>query len=283
MTARKILREPLFHFFLLGALLFAVYAVLNRNALDAPDEIRVDGARIEALRTQFERVWQRPPDPAELQGLIDNWVSEEMRYREGLALGFEADDPVVRRRVAQKVTFMTEALVDDTVSDAELADWLQEHPERYRVEPRISLRQVYFDPARHEGALEDDVSAALAELEANEHASPGDVSLLPSTIESRSLSDVVRSFGRGFASEVFELPVGAWSGPVRSGFGVHLVRVEAIVPGRAAELEEIREALARDVVAERRKEAADAFDAALRERYKVIMEDIDVSAAAGNP
>jgi hypothetical protein len=283
MTARKILREPLFHFFLLGALLFAVYAVLNRNALDAPDEIRVDGARIEALRTQFERVWQRPPDPAELQGLIDSWVSEEMLYREGLALGFEADDPVVRRRVAQKVTFMTEALVDDTVSDAELADWLQEHPERYRVEPRISLRQVYFDPARHEGALEDDVSAALAELEANVHASPGDVSLLPSTIESRSLSDVVRSFGRGFASEVFELPVGAWSGPVRSGFGVHLVRVEAIVPGRAAELEEIREALARDVIAERRKEAADAFDAALRERYKVIMEDIDVSAAAGNP
>lgn len=283
MTARRILREPLLHFFALGALLFVVFAILNRDALQAPDEIRVDGARIDALRSQFERVWQRPPAPAELEGLIDSWVREEMLYREGLALGFETEDPVVRRRIVQKVTFMTEALVDETTTDEQLGEWLQQHPDQYRIDPHVSLRQVYFDPARHKSTLEADLAAALAELEADPQANPGDASLLPGTIENRSQSDVERSFGREFAADVFKRPVGQWSGPLRSGFGMHLVRVDEIVPARMPALAEVRDALARDLVATRRKDAADAMYEALRERYTVIMEDTDVPAAAGSP
>jgi hypothetical protein len=83
MAFRRVIREPLLHFFLLGAALFLLFGWLNRGAMEAPDEVVVDQARIESLVAQFQRVWQRSPTPAEAQGLIDNWIREEIMYREG--------------------------------------------------------------------------------------------------------------------------------------------------------------------------------------------------------
>lgn len=282
MTLRKLLREPLLHFFLLGALLFALFAILNRDAMRSPDSIEVDAARIAALRTQFERVWQRPPTAAELDALIDTWIREEMLYREGLALGFETDDPVIRRRVVQKVTFMAETLVDETTTDQELSAWLAEHPDDYRIEPRISLRQVYFDPGRHP-EIDAVMAHARQTLEADPAAQPGDTTLLPATIADRSQSDVERTFGRDFASTVFELPPGDWAGPVRSGFGLHLVRVASIEPGRRPALDEVRPAVERDVIAARKRQAEAAFIDALRERYSVVIDREETASSAGAP
>ncbi len=274
MTVGRLLREPLLHFFVLGALLFALFGVFNRDALRAPDEIVVDDQRIAALRAQFERTWQRPPMPAELEGLVDNWVREEMLYREGVALGFETDDPVIRRRVVQKVSFMTEALVDEAVTDEELQKWLAEHPDDYRIEPRISLRQIYFDPARHGDALGSIVEAVRSNLVKDSASPAGDTTLLPERIDDRSRSDVARTFGSEFAAAIFNLPAGEWSGPITSAFGVHLVRVDDMEPPRIPRLDEVRDAVARDLVVERRERAADAFLAALRERYTVVMPDM---------
>jgi len=106
---QRIIREPLVHFFVLGAALFGLFVWLHEGALDAPDEIVVDGMRVDALRMQYERLWQRPPTETELKGLVDNWVREEVLYREGLALGLDRNDPVLRRRIAQKMSI----LVDD--------------------------------------------------------------------------------------------------------------------------------------------------------------------------
>ena len=117
---RRILREPLLHFLLLGALLFWLYGALNRGALDAPGEIVVDRARVENIAAQFQRTWQRPPTAQELQGLIDSWVREEVYYREGLAQHLDRDDPVVRRRVAQKLAAMADAQSTAEAGEAEL-------------------------------------------------------------------------------------------------------------------------------------------------------------------
>src|SRR6476660_6416007 len=102
---RRLIREPLLHFLLLGALLFALYGWIHRAA-GSPGEIVVSRGQVDTLRVQFTRTWQREPTPVELQGLIDSWVRDEVLYREGRALGLDGDDPVIRRRVAQKVEFL---------------------------------------------------------------------------------------------------------------------------------------------------------------------------------
>ena len=280
MNLRRVLTEPLFHFFMIGLALFALFALLNRDDFSAPNEIVVDSARIESLRSQFERVWKRPPTAGEMQGLIDSWIREEIMYREGLALGFDQEDPVIRRRVAQKVTFMTEAIADAEPDDAELRAWLKENEQRYELDPVVSLRQVYFDPQRRGDELTDDVAAALAALQAGENGDLGDSTLLPSAIEDASLSEIERTFGREFAQSVAWTEPGKWAGPVRSGYGLHLVFVESMEAGRVPELDEVRAAVERDLRSARREEASAAFYEALRERYEIVIDDAVTPVAA---
>ena len=102
MTLDRIIREPLVHFFVLGAALFGLFSWLHEGALDAPDEIVVDGMRVDALRMQYERLWQRPPTKTELKGLVDNWVREEVLYREGLALGLDEQALGIDRHYVSK-------------------------------------------------------------------------------------------------------------------------------------------------------------------------------------
>jgi hypothetical protein len=278
---RRLLREPLLHFLVLGALLFALYAAVRRDAPGAPDEIVVDRARLEALAAQFERVWQRPPAAQELQGLVDGFVREEVLYREGVALRLDRDDPVVRRRVGQKMSFLADAQASGEASEAELQAWLDAHADDYRVEPRTSLRQVYFDPARRGARLEADVAAARAALAGGGRAEPGDATLLPAALDEAPDSELARVFGEAFAAAVAALPVGGWHGPVASSYGVHLVEVRAREPGRTPALPEVRAAVERDLLRARADEAAEEFYRSLRARYRVRVEaGAEATAAA---
>lgn len=278
MTLERWLKEPLVHFFLLGAALFALYGWLNRDGFDSPDEIVVDGARVAALAAQFERTWQRPPTADELAGLVDSWVREEILYREGLALGFDSDDPVLRRRIGQKVAFISESFVDDELTDAELETYLAENVDAYRIEPRYTFRQRYFDPGRRGDDLDEALAGALDALRDSSDAAVGDPTLLPPQLDDASTGEIRRTFGARFAEELAALPAGQWAGPVRSGYGVHLVRVDQAVPGRVPSLSEVRAAVERDLLARRTEEARDRFYDALRERYTVrYSEDLSIA------
>jgi hypothetical protein len=272
MTLRRIHREPLLHFMLLGALLFWIYGALNRGALVAPDEILVDRARLESIAAQFQRTWLRPPTAEELQGLIDSWVREEVLYREGIAQGLDRDDPVVRRRVAQKLTAMADVQTSAEASEAELQAWLDAHLDSYRIEPRYTLQQVYFDPERHGARLEAEVAAALAALAQGSAAAPGDATLLPALLDAAPISEIARVFGQDFATAVAALPVGGWQGPVSSGYGVHLVEIRFREPGRAPALAEVRDAVERDLLRARADQSAEAFYQSLRQRFNVRIE-----------
>lgn len=278
---RRLLREPLLHFLFLGALLFVLYGWLNRDALRAPDEVVVDQARVEALVIRFERVWQRPPSRDELRGLVDNWIREEIIYREGLSEGMDRDDEIVRRRVVQKMSSLADGMAADVPSEADLQRWLREHPDDYRVAPSYTLRQVYFDPRRHgDDDLASVIKAAVAVLERNPQASMGDASLLPVTLSDADADEVARIFGRDFADALVHLPDGRWTGPVASGFGVHLVRIEARTPGRIPQLAEVRPAVERDLLHARSLQASEAYYQALRRRYTVKME-VDLERVGG--
>jgi len=181
---------------------------MHPGALNAPDAIVVDRSRVESLSAQFQRAWQRPPTVDELKGLIDTWVREEVYYREGLAQHLDRDDPVVRRRVTQKLTAMVEAQVSAEASPEELQAWLNAHPDDYRLEPSYSLRQVYFDPARHGKRLDTTIAAARSALASGVKETPGDATMLPDALEATSLTEVARVFGNDFAESLANVPVG---------------------------------------------------------------------------
>ena len=269
---RQLLREPLLHFFVLGAVLFAGYAWNNEDALRPPDDIVVDTTRIEALTSQFERVWRRAPTTNELQSLVDNWVREEVLYREGLALGLDRDDPVLRRRIAQKMDFISEELIEASPDASELQAWFADNADNYRLDPRFSFHQLYLDPSADGNEFEKRVEQVDREL-ASGKVPLGDATLLPATLEDATLSEVRRTFGEVFAESLQSLAVGEWSGPVPSGYGLHFVHVDALQASRLPELHEVRAAVERDYLAQRARELKGRFYDALRERYNVVYED----------
>ena len=254
---QRLLREPLVHFLVLGALLFVLYGWVDGSALRSPDEVVVDQARADSLATQFGRLWQRPPTRQELRNLIEDWVREEITYREGVAAGMERDDEAVRRRVVQKMIFLTESMASDVPSEADLQAWLREHADDYRVAPVYTLQQVYFDPTRHGKDLDRVVEAASEQLQRNPQADVGDGIMLPVKLKQVSTDEVARIFGTRFSEALATLPGGRWSGPVASGFGVHLVRIDARTPGRVPPLAEVRQAVERDLLHARSQQAND--------------------------
>jgi len=271
MTFRQVLREPLLHFFLLGAGFFLLFGWLNHGAMEAPDEVVVDQARVEGLVAQFRRVWQRSPTAEEVEGLVDNWIREEIMYREGVALGLDVNDSVVRRRLAQKMAFISDGAVPNEPTEAELQDWLQSNIDKYRLEPVYALRQVFFDPARHGDDLGERLTKLRSTLADDGSVPEGDATLLPGSLPSARASDVARIFGSEFADAIAVLPVGEWQVPLESVYGLHLVKLDGKTPGREPTLAEVRNAVERDWSAAQSEKLNEAFYRAVRERYTVRM------------
>lgn len=282
---KRILGEPLLHFALLGIGLFALYQIVSGGALSDPEEIVVDGPRIAGLAEQFERSWRRPPTAAELGGLVESYVRDEVLYREGLALGLDRDDSVIRSRVRLKMEVLGDG-AEIPVSDADLQAWLDANADRYATPARYDVRQVYFDPDRRGAQLDADVGAALRDLERDPEIDPvtrGDSTLLPAVLRDVAPADVAAQFGDELATVLNEAPNGRWFGPVRSSFGEHLLRVDAREAAKPAVLVDVRAAVERDVQYARAEKARDELYARLRARYTIRIEpsaDGDAAIAA---
>jgi hypothetical protein len=186
-------------------------------------------------------------------------------------MGLEQDDPVVRRRLSQKVQFILDTGSESGVpTDAELQAWLEANPERYRVEATYALNQHYFDPDRHGERIESIVAQAQRALAAGRPAT-GDPTMLPAELEGRA-TEIERTFGPEFELALRDLPVGGWQGPVRSAFGLHLVELTARTNAREASLAEARPEVARDRMEARAESAQEALYQGLRAKYAVRIE-----------
>jgi hypothetical protein len=271
---RKLLREPLLHFLLLGILLFVLYNVVSGWRGGADRRIVITDATVMGLVQTFQGLWQRPPTLRELKALINDRVREEVLYREGAAMGLDRDDIVIRRRVLQKLDVISEESADQAApSDAALAGWLKDHAAQYAQPPVLDFDQVLFDPVRHGAHLASDLDGALAQLRAGaDPAKFGDHGLLPGHVASSPLDSVARDFGEPFAQALLKLPTGSWQGPVSSGYGAHLVRVTRLVPGRPATLDEVRGSVERDFESDRRARAREDYYRRVRQDYKVVIE-----------
>lgn len=285
---RTLLRDPLLHFVLLGAGLFVLYRLVAGEDI-GPREIVVTARTVESLADNWQRTWQRPPTQAELDRLVDDYVREEVLYREALAMGLDRDDTIVRRRLRQKVEFVTEDLAAQTEpTDAQLQQYLDKHPNAFRRPARVTFEHIYFSRDRRGQRVESDAAAVLAQVQNTAIASRteklGDPTTLAPAYDRIAVDELDRLFGDGFAAQLLDLPQGRWAGPAESGYGLHLVRVMTVSPGTLPQLGEIKEQVAREFLAERRKELGDEFYRKLREEYSVKVEaapSVQVLQASG--
>jgi hypothetical protein len=280
----RLAREPLVHFLVLAAIVFAAYAVINRSGeMEEPQRITVTPAKIEQISGLFAKTWQRPPTPAELKGLIDDFVKEEMYVREALALGLDQDDTVIRRRLRLKMEFMSDAEAGATPpTDAELQAWLDAHPDEFRNPSEVAFEQVFLNPQTRGAAAAADAGALLAALRGPgglDATTAGDPTLLPFALPLSSAAQVAGTFGADFVEALEALPDGQWSGPVASGYGLHLVRVTQRKAGAMPTLEEARAAVEREWMNARRQDVESRRLEELLKKYEVVIEPPATSGA----
>ncbi|MBU3068795.1 peptidyl-prolyl cis-trans isomerase [Aestuariicella sp. G3-2] len=272
---RRWLKEPLFHFLLIGACLFGLYALIKPVDFRDDNTIVVDQNRIDYMKARYERTWNRQPTAAELDALIDNYIVEEILYRQALAMGLDKNDSVIRRRMQQKMEFFTADSVDLlSPSDADLEAYLQAHTERF-IQPSVfSFEQIYIStdlPA-------DTRDARIAEIQAQLAAGKpvqGSASTLPRDFSESSALQVDRQFGQGFADQIEQLPLNQWSAPIRSGLGLHIVKVTRLQKSYLPPLAEIRSQVQREWQTTKRRELKTAMIENLKENYAIVIEAQD--------
>ena len=272
-VGRRLLHEPLLHFAVLGAAIFVGHHLIVAPAPD-PAEIVVTAERVTSLAAQFSGMHGgRPPREDELRAAIDTYVRDEMLYREGLALGLDRDDPVVRNRVRQKASILSDDALAAEPTETELEAFLKAHQSEFDIPARVSFEQVYFDPTKHPADLKRVVAAARAALVAGTRADAlTDPTLLPSTVNEVLPSDVDAVFGDSFGKQLAELESGTWEGPLLSTFGVHLVRITWRGEGTPATLANARDVIAREWSREHALKVRAQFYRTLAKRYSVRIE-----------
>ncbi len=273
MGVRRWLREPLLHFFLIGALLFFAYgriAPANKNG----ERIVVTQAIVSDLAGQHQTRWSRPPSQQELASLEEAYVLDEIKYREGLALGLDRDDAVIKRRVLQKIELvLEEQQVPAAPTDAELAAYLAKNADRFKRPEGVSFEQIYFDGSASVATVKRELAEARTALaKGADPANLGQVTMLPHSVQAMPLDLVARDFGERFAEQTARAPQGEWVGPIASGLGAHLVRVTARTPAALPALEEVRPQVLRDWENEWREHARAQQYRQLRDRYEVVIE-----------
>ncbi|MEQ1587429.1 MAG: peptidylprolyl isomerase [Cyclobacteriaceae bacterium] len=271
----KLIREPLLHFVLLGAVIFIGYSLVATQT-PSPENIVVTKGEINSILTGFVNMRQRQPTQQEFDGLIRERVRQEVYRREAVALGLDKDDIIIQRRLQQKMEFIVHDNIEETnPSDSVLQAFLSTHSDQFKEEPRFTFRQVFLDPEKRGNSIKKDAIQLLNQLnhDGTNFTKYGDPTLLPSEISNGRKTEISNQFGNEF---VIQLPLeskGTWRGPFQSTFGLHLIQITNIVDGGVPALNEVREAVSREWNNARIREANENFYEELLKNYNVIIED----------
>jgi len=273
------LREPLIHFLLLGVSLFGIYSYMNRGrgGAELSKQIAVSLDDLRAMESYFESQWHRPPTPQEFQALVEDKVREEVLYREGIAMGLDKDDTIVKRRMAQKMQFLAEDVAAaHEPSSVELKAWFDKNKEKFALPSRYSFRHLYFSPDKRGTNAQDDAAKALAKIaglseDSKQAASLADPFMFQDYYADRTPEAIAKEFGPQFAVALEKLEPGSWRGPVESGYGWHLVFVTTVIPGRIPALEEIEPDVKTAWLGEQKRQAWETAYAEMRAKYTVLL------------
>jgi len=263
----------------LGALLFAAYGAFGGGAARvAPSrQIALTLDDLRQLQIGFAAQWQRPPTEPEMLALIENRIKQEILYREALEMGLDKDDEIVKRRMAQKMEFLAEDVsASHEPTTEELRDWFAKHPAMFTQPARVSFRTIYFSPDHRGPHAKEDAEKALPKLAGKTAAwegaaAMGDRFMLPDYAADRTPDQVAKDFGPPFARALFAQKTGAWTGPIESGYGWHLVYLDSLIPEQASAFEEVEPEVKTAWLAARKAEAWDKAYKTMRAKYELLL------------
>ena len=290
-SLKHLLREPLVHFLLLGLLLFGIYGYVNRGrgGVESSKQIPISMDDLRIMETYFESQWHRPPTPQEFQAMIEDKVREEVLYREGLAMGLDKDDTIVKRRMAQKMQFLAEdvAAAHEPSTD-ELKAWFDKHQDKFALPSRYSFRHLYFSPDKRGKNAQEDAAKVLAKIAGQPEdsklaASSGDSFMFQDYYADRTPEAIAKEFGPVFAVALEKLKTVSWQGPVESGYGWHLVFVDTVIPGRIPAFEEIEPDVKTAWLGEQKREAWDQAYKEMRAKYVILLPGPPSKDASASP
>lgn len=273
---KRIFREPLFHFFLLGAFIFLFYHWnLEETQISDDRHILVTKEQIHSIQENFAKAWQRNPTPEELKFLVDSHILEEMLYRSALNLGLNKNDTVIRRRLRQKMDFILEDMVvEDIPSDIDLEDFFNKNQNQFREEPEFSFIHILFS----EGSEENRAKNLLEKLRMMEGepqaSSQGAGTLLEPEYQSASYAYIGGLFGTQFANQLIQLPTKQWQGPIESSYGFHLVYIKDRNDGYIPPFEKVKEEIRTKLIDEKRKNARERIYKNLKNEYTIKIENL---------
>lgn len=273
----RIFTQPLLHFTLIAVAVFWLNAQFGADNAAPTKTIEISAAQLQQLRGNFVNTWRRPPSPGELERLVEDFIQEEIYYREALALSLEQNDKAVRLRLRQKMQFVGEsqaAPLDDVEEEAAVRRFYDAHRQNYQGNAQFAFSQLLIPP----GA---DAGAALDKLN---HQRPLDntelqpLNLLPARMALSTAEQIDAVFGEDFHQQLLTLPAGQWRGPVNSPFGRHLVRLDQRVEAEEPVFANIQSLVKKDWQAMRRKEAEQQFYASLRQQYRVSLPAVRLAS-----
>jgi hypothetical protein len=278
-SMKRLLREPLIHFLLIGAVLFAAYGYMQRGrgGVESSKQIQLTVDDLRQLVILFQSQWRREPTAQELSRLVENKVQEEILYREALAMGLDNDDTIVKRRMAQKLQFLAEDIAAAREpTAAELKSWFEKNKAMFAQPSRVSFRHLYFTPDRRGQRARDDAVNALSKLagqpqDAKVAGSLADPFMFQDYYRDRAPDYLGKEFGPQFAQAVAKLAPGSWQGPIESGFGWHLVFLDTLIPGRSPAFEEIEPDVKTAWLGEQKSQAWEKAYKEMRAKYTVLL------------
>jgi hypothetical protein len=271
-SARRLFREPLFHFMVLGALLFLLFHFVKVGSSAKQNEIIVSAGTLQTMSEGFQRIWKRPPTQKELGALIEDYIKEEVYYREAMSMGMDRDDTIIRKRLRQKMEFLADGMgYIKEPTEKDLESYLQKHPEKFRVESRYTFSHIYLNPESSHNASELLVKLNTAGPSADPRKY-GDAFAQGYYFSNQSESNLSRTFGDQFVKQLSQVETGKWVGPIQSEKGQHLVFINDRTIGRTPPLSEVRKQVQSEWMTDEAKQTSEKFYENLRSKYTIKIE-----------
>jgi len=277
-------KEPLLHFLIIGALIFVVFSIVNKDEINVSgNKIVVTSAEIERLSANWSNQWNRPPTETELKGLVDAYIKEEVYCREALALGLDQNDTILRRRLMQKMEFLSNDLAElNQPDESALNKYFLDNQDKYELPARVSFTHIYFSLDKRGAKVVEDSKSVLAGLDVLRAPELGDNFMMQYDFVLKTPFEVERLFGKGFAEQLFTLETDTWLGPIESGYGFHLVRISEKIdpqmPERASVIDKVRT----DLMFEQRQRVNKEIYEKFKERYEIVVEDMPKQSGMAN-
>ncbi len=272
----KLTREPLVHFIILGALLFAGHMLWQKHVTKADYTITVTADEMERQALIFAGENRRQPTDDDLKALLFSHVEEQALMREAQRLGLGEDDTIIRRRLAQKMRFIIEDVAPPPVPEtARLEAWFESNIELFKSPETRSFSHIYLSPETRGNDLTANAQILLAQVNQSDSnwKALGDPFMLKRDFKNLSALDVTRLFGKTFSTAIFSASGEKWQGPIESAFGLHLIRINQITPQETPDFNAVRSEVEASWQAQAQRAAnQDALKEVIR-KYKIDVLD----------